>query len=287
MALGGDRVTFWFGCNMLRHAEMIRLSIMLLERVGYDVAVAGGPAYCCGTAHDHQPRGASNMAARTVARFNEAAEKSGRSTVITWCPSCHMHMSDIMAPGNTVAFDITHISELLVASIDRLAPLLTVPVPRRVLLHQHLGFSTHVPINDRITSVLSRISGLELIEGPAHPGHMCSGIATVPGALKAVIGETWSAAIANRADTVCTIFHPCHREIAALDGRDNIRVRNWVQLVAEAMGIEASDAYVGWRNGGAPDIAAIERADPSRYQTLIEPELRAPPLPVASAGVPE
>jgi hypothetical protein len=109
----------------------------------------------------------------------------------------------------------------------------------------------------------------------------------VPGALKAVIGETWSAAIANRADTVCTIFHPCHREIAALDGRDNIRVRNWVQLVAEAMGIEASDAYVGWRNGGAPDIAAIERAEPSRYQELIEPELRAPPLPAASAGVAE
>ena len=270
---------------MLRHAEMIRLSIMLLERAGYDVRAAGGPAYCCGTAHDHQPHGASNMAGRTVSRFNEAAKKDGRGTVVTWCPSCHMHMSDIMAPGNTVWFDITHISELLVASIDRLAPLLTVPVPRRVLLHRHLGFSTHVPINDRVTSVLSRIPGLELIEGPAHPGHMCSGLATVPGALKAVIGETWSAAIANRADTVCTIFHPCHREIAALDGRDNIRVRNWVQLVAEAMGIEASDAYVGWRNGGAPDIAAIERAEPSRYLALIEPELRA--LPAASAGVAE
>jgi Fe-S oxidoreductase len=287
MAMSDNRVTFWFGCNMLRHAEMIRVSIMLLERAGYDVNAAGGPAYCCGTSHDHQPHGASNMAGRTVSRFNEAATKDGRGTVVTWCPSCHMHMSDIMAPGNTVAFDITHISELLVASIERLAPLLTVPVSRRVLLHRHLGFSTHVPINDRVTSVLSRIPGLELIEGPAHPGHMCSGIATVPGALKAVIGETWSAAIANRADTVCTIFHPCHREIAALDGRDNISVRNWVQLVAEAMGIEASDAYVGWRNGGAPDIAAIERAEPSRYQRLIEPELRASALPVASAGVTE
>ncbi len=228
MAVSDNRVTFWFGCNMLRHAEMIRLSIMLLERAGYDVRAAGGPAYCCGTAHDHQPHGASNMAGRTVSRFNEAAAKDGRGTVVTWCASCHMHMSDIMAPGNAVAFDITHISELLAASIDRLAPLLTVPVPRRVLLHRHLGFSTHVPINDRVTSVLSRIQGLELIEGPALPGHMCSGIATVPGALKTVIGETWSAAVANRADTVCTIFHPCHREFAALDGRDNIRVRNWV-----------------------------------------------------------
>ena len=63
--------------------------------------------------------------------------------------------------------------------------------------------------------------------------------------------------------------------------------RNWVQLVAEAMGIEASDAYVGWRNGAAPDITAIERAEPSRYQALVEPELRAPQSPAVSAGVAE
>ncbi len=277
MALSDNRVTFWFGCNMLRHAEMIRLSIMLLERVGYDVRAAGGPAYCCGTAHDQQPQEASNMAGRTVGRFNEAATKDGRDTVVTWCPSCHMHMTDIMAPGNTVAFDIAHISELLAASIDRLAPLLIVPVPRRVLLHRHMGFATHVRINDRVASLLSRIPGLDLIEGPLHPGHMCSSIAAVPAARQAVVGETWSAAIANRADTVCTIFHSCHREFAPLNGRDAIEVRNWVQLIAEAMGIEASDAYVEWRTGAAPDVAAIERAEPSRYQALIVPELRALP----------
>jgi hypothetical protein len=54
-------------------------------------------------------------------------------------------------------------------------------------------------------------------------------------------------------------------------------VPNWVQLVAEAMGIDASDAYIGWRKGGAPDIAAIERAEQSKYDLLIEPELRKPP----------
>ena len=78
------KVTFWFGCNMLRHAELIRLSMMLLERAGFDVEAAGGPGYCCGTAHDHQPKAASTMAARTVSRFNEAAEKDGRKTVVTW-----------------------------------------------------------------------------------------------------------------------------------------------------------------------------------------------------------
>jgi Fe-S oxidoreductase len=174
MALATDRITFWFGCNMLRHAEMIRLSIMLLERAGYDVSAAGGPAYCCGTAHDHQPRGASNMAARTVSRFNEAADKDGRTTVVTWCPSCHMHMSDIMAPGNATAFDVTHITELLADRANRLAPLLRVPLKRRVLLHRHVGFATHVPVNDRVVGLLSRIPGLELLEGPGRMPGTCA-----------------------------------------------------------------------------------------------------------------
>lgn len=283
MALAQDRVTFWFGCNMLRHAEMIRLSILLLERVGYDVSAAGGPSYCCGTAHDHQPHGASNMAGRTVTRFNEAAEKEGRGTVVTWCPSCHMHMSDIMAPGNATSFDIAHITELLAASADRLVPLLTVPVKRRVLLHRHAGFATHVAVNDRVADLLHAIPGLELVDGPASPGHMCSSLAAVPGALSAAIRAAWDAAVEHHCDTVCTIFHSCHREMVALDGTDNVRVRNWVQLIAEAMGIDASDAYLAWRKGDAPDVAAIEKAGPSRYQALIEPELRKP-LPTLSAG---
>jgi Fe-S oxidoreductase len=277
MAVNPDRITFWFGCNMLRHAEMIRLSIMLLERVGYDVNTVGGPAYCCGTAHDHQPHAASTMAARTVGRFNDAAEKDGRGTVVTWCPSCHIHMSDIMSPGNAAAFEIAHITELLADRADRLASLLSVPVNRRVLLHRHLGFATHVPVNDRVSGLLSRIPGLQLVQGPPQPGHMCSALAVVPGGLAKALDETWSAAVRETCDTLCTVFHSCHREVAALEGRDGIRVRNWVHLVAEAMGLEASDAYLSWRTGAAPDIAAIERADESRYKALIEPELRRPP----------
>src|SRR4029434_5728178 len=92
MAVSDNRVTFWFGCNMLRHAEMIRLSIMLLERAGYDVRAAGGPVYSCGTAHDHQPHGVSNMAGRTVTRFNEAATKDSRGTVVTLCLVPYAHV---------------------------------------------------------------------------------------------------------------------------------------------------------------------------------------------------
>jgi hypothetical protein len=167
------------------------------------------------------------------------------------------------------------LSEILSDRGAQLTSAMSVPVKRRVLLHRHVGFATHVDINSRIVDVLSRISGLELIEGPAHPGHMCSSLAAVPGALVATARGAWSAAAENRCDTVCTIFHSCHRELAALDGKD-IRIRNWVHLVAESMGIDASDAYRDWRAGEAPDIAAIERAEEKRYRQLVEPELRRP-----------
>ena len=40
---------FWYGCNMTRHAEIIRLSARLLECVGEPVQPIGGPATCCGS----------------------------------------------------------------------------------------------------------------------------------------------------------------------------------------------------------------------------------------------
>jgi Fe-S oxidoreductase len=276
MAVDGEKVMFWFGCNMLRHAEMIRLSMLLMEKAGYDVEAVGGPSYCCGTAHDHQPHAASTMAGRTVERFNARA-KEGRGKVVTWCPSCHMHMSDIMSPGNETSFDIAHVTELLAAAVDRLVPHMVLPVTRRVLLHRHTGFeATHVPVNDRVHGLLSRIAGLEIVEGPAVPGHMCSSLGAVPGALKRAARETWDAAVAAKCDTLVTIFHSCHREFVALDGVDGVHVRNWVHIVAEAMGLDASDAYRDWRNGAAPDIAAIEKANPKHFETLIAPELRKP-----------
>jgi len=278
MAVTGDRITFWFGCNILRHAEIIRLSILLLEKVGFDVSAAGGPAYCCGTSYDGQPHAASAMSARTVSRFNDVATKEGRGTVVTWCPSCHMHMSDIMAPGNPTSFDVTHITELLTSRADRLAPLLTHRVERRILLHRHIGFATHVAVNEGVHGLLAAIPGLEIVDGPAVPGHMCSALEAVPGALAKAAQETWDAASANGCDTLTTIFHSCHRAMAPTDGRQGVALRNWVHLVAESMGLPAGDAYRDWRKGGTPDVSAIERAGEKYYEQLVEPELRKAPV---------
>ena len=65
-----ERVVFWYGCNAIRHGDIIHSAIELLRAVGIDSDPAGGPAYCCGTAKDGNLAAAAGMAARTVEKFN-------------------------------------------------------------------------------------------------------------------------------------------------------------------------------------------------------------------------
>ena len=270
-------VTFWYGCNMARHGEIVRLVTQILEGVGVETAPAGGPAYCCGSPQEANARIAGGMAARTVEKFNQA----GRETVVTWCPSCHMNMDDFMAPVTETAFETQHVTQLLAARAERLRPLLTRSVPARVLLHAHHGFHRRVPVNADVPMLLGMITGVTVIEHPLRiPAHMCSQIAPKPGELTRAHRETLAAMEETGADTLVTIFHSCHREAVSLERGRPIRVVNWIHLLAEAMGLEYVDEYKLWRNSDDPRaVIGVERVAGSgdaAFEQLVEPELRRP-----------
>ena len=171
MAVTADaNVTFWYGCNMTRHGEIVRLVTQMLEAVGVAAAPAGGPGYCCGSPQESNARIAAGMAARTVEKFNAA----GRETVVTWCPSCHMNMDDFMAPVTEAAFETQHITQLLAARAERLRPLLIQPVAARVLLHAHHGFHGRVPVNTDVPMLLGMIPGLTVLDHPLRVPAICA-----------------------------------------------------------------------------------------------------------------
>ncbi len=276
-----DRAVFWFGCNLVRHGEVIRSTARLLEAVGVEAETAGGPSHCCGATQEASARITEGMGRRTVESFNQ----TGAPQVITWCPSCHMNMQDVMAPVTPANFETQHVTQVLHARRDRLRALLVRPVQARVLLHRHLGFQPRVPVNDLVADLLALIPGLELVDHPlAVPGHMCSSLGGVPGALKAAQQATLDAMQATGADTLATIFHSCHRESVTLErGRPWLRVANWIHLLAESAGWEAEDGYKALRNAEDPRTAlgeaGLAAAGETVFERLMEPELRkAPPL---------
>jgi Fe-S oxidoreductase len=278
-----ERATFWYGCNMTRHGEIIRTAARLLETLGVDVATAGGPGHCCGSPKDASARINEGMARRTIAAFNAAVSAEGRETVVTWCPSCHMNMRDSMAPVTPARFETVHITEAVHSRLDVLRPLLVHPVRRRVLVHAHLGFEGRVPVSRLVSEILGCIPGLEVVaHGLRVPGHMCSAIVGVPGALADARRATLAAVAETGADTLGTIHHSCHRECVTLERR-GVDVANWTHLLAESLGWAAEDGYKALRNAADPRAlvspARMAAVGEIAFERLIEPELRK--------GVPE
>ena len=276
--LPAERAVFWYGCNLLRHGDMLRLTARFLEAVGVDAAPRGGPSHCCGSTTEHNARITEGMGRRTVAAFNATR----RDKVITWCPSCHMNMADLMAPETPAQFETAHVTEVLWERRAALQKLLVRPVPVRVLLHRHAGFQPRVAVNDLVPGLLRLIPGLELKqEDEALPGHMCSSLAAVPGALAAAQEANLAAMARHGADTLCTIFHSCHREAVALERGRDISVMNWVHLLARSAGWEFRDEYKHLRNAEDPraalDDGALERVGADVFTQLLEPELRRKP----------
>ena len=276
----GEKITFWYGCNVLRHGDIVHSCLDILKRLGYDAQPAGGPDYCCGSSKDANQQAADGMARRTVTRFNQI----GRERVVAWCPSCHTHMTEFMGRAYEPDFGLGYFVDLLYENLDALKPLLEHPVPMRVMLHRHIGFNDRVAVNDRVPELLRAIPGVEVVEDDYRaPGYMCSLLNAVPGAMDDMFRSTVERAQARRADTVVSIFHQCHRELLGLDAADEVQVFNYVQLIARSMGLPYQDEYKQWKRAGKDAAAAIGEARVAQvgvqfFERAMLPELVKRPM---------
>jgi Fe-S oxidoreductase len=273
--MSAERVVFWYGCNVVRHGDIIHHAIDLLRAAGVEPEPAGGPSYCCGTQKDDKLPAAEGMAKRTVGKFNAM----GRDEVVTWCPSCHRHMNSFMGQYTQPNFSVSHFVQILHRNRDRLSRAFRNPVPRRVMLHKHVGFQEVENLNELITDLLRLVPGLTLVETEySAPGHMCSALVSVPAALKDVTRRLCDDARALQAEDVATVFHSCQRLMCALEASEPFRVVNYVALLGAALGHKYRDEYKAWKTaGGEQEI--VERVGAERVKKMGEDIFKSAVLP--------
>ncbi|MEO7403050.1 MAG: (Fe-S)-binding protein [Burkholderiales bacterium] len=273
-------VTFWYGCNAVRHGDILHASKALLEAIDIDVRPAGGPAYCCGTAKDANLRAAEGMATRAVENFNTLGHD-----VVTWCPSCHRHLGNFIEGYQQPEFNYAHITQILHGARDRLRARLTRPIHRRVMLHEHFGFH-EVAVNGLVRELLALVPGLDVVAASdSAPGHMCSALATVPAAFADVSRGMTALAREHKVDDVVTIFHSCQRMLCALEGTEPFRVVNYVNILAESTGLDLIDDYKTWKLAESEE-ALVAQVGPERiarigetvFRSEVMPELRKRPV---------
>jgi len=281
-----EKIIFWYGCNVLRHGDIVHSCLEILRLLGIDARPAGGPDYCCGSGKDANQTAADGMARRSVMKFNAMQ----RDRLVAWCPSCHAHMIEFMGQAYTPQFDLTYLVDVLYERRDKLAELLKDPVPMRVLVHKHVGFNDKVAVNERIPALLRLIPGLEVVDDDyTAPGYMCALLSAVPAAMEDMVRETVRRVAVHRADAVVTMYHQCYRELVGLEPHAGIETFNYIHLLARSIGLQYEDEYKAWKKAGANAAARIgekrvEQVGVQFFERALLPELMKRPPGLGDEG---
>lgn len=248
-------VLFYTGCNVLRTPHIVLNVMDILDTLELDFDVVGGTAHCCGVYQFQEADLPTyeRMGHRTFQRFGQ----SGASKVLTWCPTCTKNFDELEKDVEAPSFDLGHVSEFLAANIEALKARFTADQPkRRVVIHEHQGIGATVQC---IRHLLAAVPNLELIELAQDSGfsYACGGqAAKFKEREQAIHRGLVMGAVEAGADTIATMYHSCHRALAGAEAIYPLRVVNFTDILAEALGRGGHpDYYQLYKKGGAMDEA--------------------------------
>jgi heterodisulfide reductase subunit D len=254
-------VLFYTGCNVLRTPHIVLNVMDILDALELDFDVVGGTAHCCGVYQFQEADLPTyeRMGHRTFQRLGE----SGAAKVLTWCPTCTKNFGELEKDAEAPSFDLGHISEFLAANLDALKARFVAEQPRRrVVIHEHLGIGATLA---SIARLLSAVPNLELLQIEQDSGfsYACGGqAAKFKEREQAIHRGLVEGAVAAGADTIVTMYHSCHRALAGAEAAYPIKVVNFTDVIAEALGRGGHpDYYRLYKRGGAMDeaVAAARR----------------------------
>ena len=247
-------VLFYTGCNVLRTPHIVLNVMDILDAMQLDFDVVGGTSHCCGVYQFQEADLPTyeRMGHRTFQRLGQ----SGASKVLTWCPTCSKNFDELEKDVEEPFFDLGHVSEFLAANLEALKARFVDQPKRRVVIHEHLGIGATV---DSIRKLLGAVPNLELVELVQDSGfsYACGGqAAKFKDREQAIHRALAEGAVTAGADTIVTMYHSCHRALAGAEAAYPLRVVNFTDILAEALGRGGHpDYYRLYKTGGSMDEA--------------------------------
>jgi len=229
-------VVFYLGCNPIRTPHLLFNAMTILDALAVDYEVVGGPGACCGIIHSKWEGEWAQAERVTDGTFDRFAGFQPKQ-VLSWCPSCVIHLGETFEGYRAPSFEFDHITRYLIDRADELIAGFVRPVERRIVLHAHDGMAE---VGDRVARMLSAIPGLTLVATVREPGYTCggSGADRSPELKADRRAETVRRAAAGDVDTLVTLYHGCHGQLAAGARGGDYDVVNWTDLLVEVLGAE-------------------------------------------------
>lgn len=255
------RYVFFPGCNVYFQPEKILNALDILAAIGDDYAFLPGLDHCCGNRRlfmGEIPAGAEMAEAlvSAIAAFQPEA-------AIFWCPTCQCRFDLCIAAATQVPFKTLSLPQYVAANMGRLR--LSRAAAGTVTLHEackaaYTGVGGNAP-----REILQQLPGVTLSEMQRHGRDtLCCGSGAdswfpESGArLRRVRLQDAAQTGAQRLVTVC---HYCQQTLAADASGCDFRVSNYVNLVAEAMGIRREETFTRYQRWGSLNRILKDAAD--------------------------
>jgi Fe-S oxidoreductase len=209
----------------------------ILQRIGLDCVIVGGPENCCGTLHAHF--GDEDLARTSVKIAISGFRRMRPRKVVSICPDCDEIFAE-HARGQ-MPFEPSNISSLFVEHLDVLAPLMR-PLPLRAIAHVHRVNPSRRADASNMLSILKPIPGLELIDAPhsGGPGLHCQTLHPMSDADQLAMFEE---ARSLGAEALIVPYHSCYRQHCKMQISHGVEVHHYFGILARSLGIPFEEPF--------------------------------------------
>jgi Fe-S oxidoreductase/FAD/FMN-containing dehydrogenase len=248
------KVAYWAGCTAsFVENDIAQNAVHILKEGGVDFAYLGKDEACCGI--PFYAAGKWDLFAKAVEHNINELNKRGVEEIIISCPGCWVtlnHYYREWAPKLGLKYDvkIKHITEVT-ADLVKEGRLKFTKVPKdggRVTYHDPCHIGRHAGIYEPPREILRAIPGVELVEMEHNRenGLCCGSVLSRvgrPPAADAIGIYRMKEAEEVKADVLLTTCPCCEVQlrVGARAGNSPVRVLDFTDVVAEALGYEVDD----------------------------------------------
>ena len=252
-------IVFYTGCNILKTPHIALLCLDVLDLLGVDYEVMGGPGQCCGVYQFRE--GDFESTAKVGFKTIDGLASAGTSVVLSWCPSCQLQIGEVALPSyerqfGEKPFDLNPFLVYLAGRAPELSALMKHRVEKRVALHERPVLPQ---VMAAVKTLLAIVPGVEFvdIEVP-RVGTQANSFAALPAFKRELVRRELAAVADAGVTTLATVYHACHRELCdAGDGR-GFEIVNFMEILGAGLGLHAKDLYKRLKLIGDIDDIIVE-----------------------------
>ena len=213
------------------------LAQKILQKIGLDCLILGGPENCCGELHKHfKDHDLEKQTAKIVMNsFRQAKPRK----VVSICPDCDEVFS---AQGvGRMPYRHTNISDLFIEYLDALQAHMT-PVNMRVVTHFHTINAARQRDARNMTTILSAIPGLQILEAQhaLGPGIHCQTLHPMPVPDQE---RMFAEARDHGAAAIIVPYHSCYRQHCKMQLKYAVAVHHMFNILAMSLAIPFSEPF--------------------------------------------